>query len=71
MRCQECNRILTSDESRKIGIGPVCAEALRARGLIVGGSRKRDREALLFPSLRRLRRRRPPPGQLPLEGMEP
>ena len=69
-RCQECGRRLIDPESMRLGVGPVCVERMRARGLIVGGTRRRDREAQMFPSLRRLRRRRNP-GQFPLEGMEP
>ena len=64
-RCQACGRRLISPESQRMGFGPVCVERQRSRGLMVGGRPR--------PSLRQMtssgRRRKPDPGQIPLEGM--
>lgn len=66
-RCETCGRALVNAESRVLGIGPVCLERMRDRGMAVGGKPR--------PHLLQLanitRRRKPDPGQLPLEGMEP
>lgn len=65
-RCESCRRRLISAESRELGFGPVCLERLRGNGLVVHG---KPRPGLLRQA--KTRHRKPPPGQLPLEGMEP
>ncbi|HOU64474.1 MAG TPA: DUF6011 domain-containing protein [Thermomonas sp.] len=68
-RCESCRRRLISAESREVGFGPVCLERLRGNGLVVHG--KRRPSLLQLASTGRKRRRKPDPGQMPLEGMEP
>lgn len=67
-RCQECGRTLTNDASRALGIGPVCIERMRARGLVVGGTPRKVREPLI-PRVRVIRWRvqAVPEAQLALE----
>jgi hypothetical protein len=67
-RCESCNRLLTSAESRSLGFGPVCLERLRGSGRVVGGT---ARPSVLVRVKTRWKRRKPAPGQLPLEGMDP
>lgn len=67
-RCESCNRLLTSAESRELGFGPVCLERLRGNGFVVGG--KARPSVLVKIATRWKRRRKPDPGQLPLEGMD-
>lgn len=68
-RCEACGRRLISAESQRIGFGPVCMERQRERGLVVGG--KPRAHLLQLGHVGRKRRRKPDPGQLTLEGMEP
>lgn len=68
-RCEACGRRLVDPESMRLGLGPVCLERQRGRGLVVGG--KARPSVLIKVATRFKRRRRSDPGQLPLEGMEP
>lgn len=67
-RCEACGRKLVDPASRALGFGPICVERQRIRGLVVGG---KARPSVLVRPKTRWKRRKPNPGQLPLEGMEP
>lgn len=68
-RCEACGRRLVDPESMRLGLGRVCLERQRVRGLVVGGKARPG--VLVKMATRWKRRRKPDPGQLPLEGMEP
>jgi hypothetical protein len=67
-RCEACGRRLVSEESQRLGFGPVCVERQRARGFVFGG---KARPSVLVRPATRWKRRKPAPGQLPLPGLDP